>query len=101
MTEDDETLIATLQLLLGDADNKRLFTLLTNAFGRKVVVLTPNLVNTIQHELAQTAISTKRASDTVSEPPLGRLACIQVKQELDAALNGIRKLENFLGNPTR
>ena len=101
MTEDDETLVAALQLLLGDADNKRLFTLLTNAFGGKIAVIPPNVAKAISNELTDISVVTRRANDMVSAPPLGKLACDRLKTELETALNGIRKLENFLGNQTR
>lgn len=101
MTQDTEALVATLQLLLGDSDADDLYRILLAAFGLKVTIVTPNVARAMQHELSHAAINTKRARDSVSEPPLGRLACLQVKQELDAALGNLRKLENFLGNPKR
>lgn len=101
MTHDKEALVATLQLLFGDADGDELFNILTIAFGMKITLVPPNVVRAIQYDLAQAAINTKRARDSVSEPPLGRLDCIRVKQELDAALNNLRKVESFLGNPKR
>ena len=100
MKEDDETLVATLQLLLGDADTDQLFHVLTTAFGGKMVILPPRLVS-IQHEFWQAEVNTKRAREMVSEPPLGRLACRQIKQELDAVLGNLKRLEDFLGNPKR
>ncbi len=101
MTHDSEALVATLQLLLGDADKGELFSILTAAFGLKITVLPPNVVSAIQYEFGQATINVKRAHNAVSEPPLGSLACLRIKQELDAALGNLRKLENFLGNPKR
>lgn len=101
MTHDSEALVATLQLLLGDLDDDAVAKILREAFLGKLFILSPRFQRAIESEIEGLVITVKRAVDMVTEPPLGRLACIQVQQDLTTAHFHVKKIEGFLGNPKR
>ncbi len=101
MSHDTEALVATLQLLLSDLDEDAVAKILREAFLGKLFILSPRFQRAIENEIEGLVITVKRAVDMVTEPPLGRLACIQVQQDLTAAHFHVKKIEGFLGNPKR
>jgi len=101
MTHDNKTLVATLQLLLGDLDGDALAKTLREAFLGKLFILSPRFQRAIESEIEGLVTTVKRAVDMVTESPLGRLECIQVQQDLTTAHFHVSKIEGFLGNPKR
>ena len=98
---DNDPRIPALQLLLGDADAGELRLLLATAFGDKVYLLTPIKKGAIIDDLHLGAAAIDRATQMVTEPPLGRIACIQLRRELTDALSYQNRALVRIDNPKR
>lgn len=101
MTHDTEALVATLHLLLGDHNREDLMAILNKAFWPKVRVFGAAGMGNIRSELGQIESAAANVENHAKSPPLGLLACEQVRQTMEEIRGNVRRTNMILSNPER